>query len=123
MAHSSFHLEVLRRLDVDETDAVSLLVERATESDGVRPLSEHVSLHLRYGGDEGVRHLLLYGEGQADQPHLAGYAHLDVTDEVAGSSSELVVDPGLAPPRGWPNSGQRSASRDSRRPTAAMGTR
>ncbi|HVQ86675.1 MAG TPA: mycothiol synthase [Actinomycetes bacterium] len=88
-----FQLEVLRRLDDDETAAVTLLVERATEADGVRPLSEHVSLHLRYGGDAGVRHLLLYGDGRGEQPHLAGYAHLDVTDQVAGSSSELVVDP------------------------------
>ena len=32
--------------------AVSALVEAATEADGVRPLSEHVMLHLRYGGDE-----------------------------------------------------------------------
>ena len=93
MAREPFHLEVLRRLDADETAAVTLLVERATEADGVRPLSEHVSLHLRYGGDAGVRHLLLYGEGRGEQPHLAGYAHLDITDEVAGSSSELVVDP------------------------------
>jgi len=87
------HLEVLQRLDPDETAAVTLLVERATEADGVRPLSEHVSLHLRYGGDMGVRHLLLYGEGRRARPHLAGYAHLDTTDTVAGSSSELVVDP------------------------------
>jgi mycothiol synthase len=88
-----FQLEVLRRLDADETAAVTLLVERATEADGVRPLSEHVSLHLRYGGDTGVRHVLIYGDGRGDRPHLAGYAHLDTTDAVAGSSSELVVDP------------------------------
>jgi mycothiol synthase len=93
MAREPFQLEVLRRLDADEIAAVSLLVERATEADGVRPLSEHVSLHLRYGGDTGVRHLLLYGEGHGERPHLAGYAHLDITDVVAGSSSELVVDP------------------------------
>jgi len=92
-APSDFHLEVLHRLDADETAAVTLLVERATETDGVRPLSEHVSLHLRYGGDAGVRHFLLYGEGKGERPHLAGYAHLDTTDAVAGSSSELVVDP------------------------------
>ena len=86
-------IEVLGRLDTDETAAVSLLVERATESDGVRPLSEHVMLHLRYGGDEPVRNLLVYADGRGEQPHLAGYAHLDVTDEVAGASAELVVDP------------------------------
>lgn len=88
-----FHVEVLLKLDQDETDAVALLAERATEGDGVRPLSEHVTLHLRHGGDEGVRHLLAYGDGRGAHPHLAGYVHLDVTDEVAGSSAEVVVDP------------------------------
>ena len=38
--------------------AVSALVEAATEADGVRPLSEHVMLHLRYGGDDPVRNVL-----------------------------------------------------------------
>jgi mycothiol synthase len=52
-----------------------------------------VSLHLRYGGDAPVRNLLLFGDGTGDRPDLAGYAHLDVTDVVAGSSAELVVDP------------------------------
>lgn len=72
---------------------MTLLAERTTEHDGVRPLSEHVSLHLRHGGDDGVRHLLAYGDGRGTLPHLAGYAHLDVTDVVAGPSAEIVVDP------------------------------
>ncbi len=45
-------------------------------------------LHLPRGGDEGVRNLLVVDGGE-----LLGYAHLDVTDEVAGSSAELAVDP------------------------------
>ena len=81
-------LEVLGRLDPDEVAAVALLVERATEVDGVRPLSEHVVLHLRYGGDAPALNILAY-RGNA----LVGYAHLDTTDEVAGASAELVVDP------------------------------
>ncbi len=88
-----FHLEVLPRLEPDELAAVTLLVERATEEDGVRPLSEHVSLHLRYGGDVGAKHVLIYAEDARDRPHLAGYAHLDTTDFVSAPSSELVVDP------------------------------
>jgi mycothiol synthase len=88
-----FHLEVLPSLEADELAAVSLLVERATETDGVRPLSEHVTLHLRHGGDQASRHILAYAEGSRDRPHLAGYAHLDATDFVSGPSSELVVDP------------------------------
>lgn len=86
-------LEVRGRLDVAETDAVARLVERATQADDARPLSEHVSLHLRYGGDAPVRNLLLFGADGDNRPPLAGYAHLDVTDVVAGSSAELVVDP------------------------------
>jgi mycothiol synthase len=80
--------EVLRRLeDADVTD-VGLLVEQVTEADGIRPLSEHVMLHLRHGGDVDVRHVLSRSGGE-----LVGYAHLDVTDQVAGPSAELAVTP------------------------------
>jgi mycothiol synthase len=69
-------------------EAVLGLVRLAAEEDGVGPLSEHVMLHLRYGGDAGARNLLLLrGE------ELAGYAHLDPTDPVAGPSGELVIHP------------------------------
>ena len=81
-------VEVLGRLSPEEVRAVALLVEAATEADGVRPLSEHVVLHLRYGGDAPVRNVLVY-VGDV----LAAYAHLDVTDEVAGASAEIVVHP------------------------------
>src|SRR5437899_5147433 len=91
-ATASPRIEVLARLDPDEVTRVALLVERATEVDGKRPLSEHVALHLRHGGDEGVRHILAYLPSAAGEK-LAGYAHLDVTDEVEGPSAELVVDP------------------------------
>jgi len=82
-------LEVRGQLSTDEVSVVRRLVASATEADGVRPLSEHVVLHLRYGGDTPGRNLLLY----APDGRLGGYAHLDVTDVVAGSSAELVVDP------------------------------
>jgi mycothiol synthase len=113
-------VEVVGPLSEDEVRAVAGLVEAATEADGVRPLSEHVMLHLRYGGDAPVRNVLIYlpaqntedqnpedqnTEGQpaadqrpdgqrADEPGwLAAYGHLDVTDEVAGASAEVVVHP------------------------------
>ena len=60
----------------------------STEADGVGPLSEHVMLHLRYGGDSRARNVLLTSGGQ-----IAGYAHLDPTDPVEGPSGELVIHP------------------------------
>ena len=81
-------VEVVGPLDADEVRAVSALAEAATEADGVRPLSEHVMLHLRYGGDQRVRNVLVW-----QGPRLVAYGHLDVTDEVAGASAELVVHP------------------------------
>jgi mycothiol synthase len=81
-------IEHQARLSSAETAAVRALVGAAAEADGLSPLSEHVMLHLRYGGDAPVRNLLAWvGE------RLVGYAHLDVTDEVAGASAELVVHP------------------------------
>jgi mycothiol synthase len=83
------HLEVCRRLQPADVTAVVALVDAVTETDGLRPLSEHVMLHLRYGGDPGARHLLA-----RDQPgNLVGYAHIDVTDAVEGSAAELAVHP------------------------------
>lgn len=80
---------VLDRLSPSDVEAVRELVERVTTADGVGPLSEHVLLHLPGGGDVGVHHVLV-----RDDERLVGYAHLDVTDRVAGSSAELAVDPG-----------------------------
>ncbi|MET7459247.1 mycothiol synthase [Nonomuraea sp. NPDC005501] len=81
-------VEVRQRLSDQEITEVLSLVEAATEADGVRPLNEHVMLHLRYGGDPHARSVLLYA-GDV----LAGYAHVDPTDEVEGPSGELVVHP------------------------------
>ena len=46
-----FDLTIARRLAGDEVPAVNALIQKVTDADGVRPLSEHVMLHLRYGGD------------------------------------------------------------------------
>ncbi|MET8864340.1 mycothiol synthase [Nonomuraea sp. NPDC004580] len=81
-------VDIRQRLADQEIADVLGLVEAATEADGVRPLNEHVMLHLRYGGDPQARSLLLYA-GDA----LAGYAHVDPTDEVEGPSAEVVVHP------------------------------
>jgi mycothiol synthase len=81
-------LDIRPRLDPHEIRSVVTLVDDVTEADGVRPLSEHVMLHLRYGGDDRARNFLLW-----DGDDLAGYAHLDTTDAVEGASAELAVGP------------------------------
>ncbi len=86
-------IEVSARLDPVEVAAVGLLVEAVTEADGVRPLDEHVMLHLRYGGDYDVRHVLVWHRDEHKTDLVVGYLHLDVTDPVAGSSAELAVHP------------------------------
>lgn len=80
-------IEQVARLTSEQVADVAHLVEAATEADGVRPLSEHVMLHLRHGGDEATHNVLLYDDG------LAGYAHLGLADQVAGPSGEVVVHP------------------------------
>ncbi|MEO3854637.1 mycothiol synthase [Acrocarpospora sp. B8E8] len=82
------HVVIRERLSDDEVTSVLALVEAATETDGVRPLNEHVMLHLRYGGDTGAKSFLLYADDT-----LAGFAHLDPTDPVEGPSGELVISP------------------------------
>jgi mycothiol synthase len=74
------------------TDAAAVLqlVSEAARADGVSPLSEHVLLHLKYGGDPQGRDVLLWYEGR-----LAGYGHLDPTDRVEGPAAEMVIRPAL----------------------------
>jgi mycothiol synthase len=81
-------IAVSERLDADQVRAVLRLATAAGGADGTYPLSEHTVLHLQYGGDTQVRHVLLH-EGAA----LAGYAHVDMADLVEGASAELAVDP------------------------------
>ena len=78
--------DVLGRLPPDDVQAVHRLVQQVEAADGTAPLSEHVLLHLPYGGDAEVRNLLV-----RDGSEVLGYANLDVTDEVEGSSAELAV--------------------------------
>lgn len=82
--------EIVRadRLTPSEVTDVLALTRAASDADGVYPLSEHVTLHLRHGGDAPAVHLLARAGD-----HLAGYAHVDTTDVVEGPSAELCVHP------------------------------
>jgi mycothiol synthase len=75
-------------LSLADAAAVLELVSEAADADGVSPLSEHVLLHLRYGGDAEVRNVMLWQQGR-----LAGYGHLDPTDRVEGPVAEMVIRP------------------------------
>lgn len=79
-------LAITTRLDQPQIDLAVALIEQVTEFDGLSPVSEHVLLHLRHGGDDQGRHFLLWQDQE-----LVGYAHLDVTDEVEGPSAEIAV--------------------------------
>lgn len=84
-------IEKLDHLDPGEQEGILTLISAATEHDGIPPISEHVVLHLRHGGDKDDRHLIVTtddGNGK-----IVGYAHIDLTDKVAGSSAELVIHP------------------------------
>lgn len=82
-------VEVRSHLDRAEVLDVFELVDAAARHDGTTPISEHVLLHLRHGGDADVRHLLHRG----DDGRLDAYGHVDVTDAVEGPSAEIVVAP------------------------------
>lgn len=86
---SEISLSTLDHLDHAQVRELQDLLSAATETDGVRPLSEHVWLHVIHGGDEESTHLLARGPSG----DLVGYAHLDATDAVEGPSAELVVHP------------------------------
>lgn len=95
MTVSNEPIDVLRELSDHHRAAVSLLLEAATEADGVAPVSEHVVLELSSGADVG-RHLLLGSGGR-----LLGYAHREDEDttptgavaRVRVREIELVVHP------------------------------
>lgn len=73
------------QLTSEQAAAVLRLVDHIAELEGVRPLSEHVMLQVRYGAGDGIRHALLWSGSE-----LVGYAHLEVRDVVAELAT---VDP------------------------------
>jgi mycothiol synthase len=90
---ATVHVTVHGRLPLDAVGEVEELLRAATDADGVQPLSEHVWLHLRHGGEGPDLNILLRLPDPDGDGALAGYAHLDPTDPVAGPSAETVVHP------------------------------
>jgi len=75
-------------LSPDQAALVLELANAARQADGVAPLSEHVLLHVRHGGAQGSRDLLVLADDI-----VAGYAHLDAAERPGDMSGELVVHP------------------------------
>jgi len=86
---STYRIDDRRSLTADEIGPLRALIERVTDHDGMRPLSEHVWLHLKEGGDARGRHFI----ATRATGEIVGYAHLDITDAVEGPSAEVAVDP------------------------------
>ena len=80
-------LEVTTSLSHADLHAIAVLVERATELDGARPLSDHVMLHLLADSHDGFLHICAWQGAQ-----LVGYACIDRTDSSSGPSVEIAVD-------------------------------
>jgi mycothiol synthase len=75
-------------LDLAQQENVLAIVHAAFHADDVEPLSEHVELHLKHGGDKPISHILAVKNNE-----IVGYGHLDQTDLLEGPSAELVVHP------------------------------
>ena len=85
-------IETLRHLGQPDLDAVSSLVDAATEADGVAPLSEASVLNLLSGRDGTWAHLLVFTGAPGTEERVAAYAYLDAADS-GTASAELVVHP------------------------------
>ena len=81
-------MKFLQELTPQSLQGAIDLITKTTDHDGIPPVSEHVLLHLRHGGDKNDRHIVVEDGGK-----IVGYAHLDLTDQVEGPSTELLIDP------------------------------
>nr|WSX77703.1 mycothiol synthase [Streptomyces sp. NBC_00899] len=81
-------IDTLTDLPADTAQAVLDLIATAATADGQPAVSEQGRLHVRRGGREGVRHLLLRSGDE-----LAGYGQIEDTDPVEAPAAEFVVHP------------------------------
>lgn len=87
---ASVRFAIVSRLEPSDVADLTDLLDEITDHDGLRPLSEHVWLHAKEGGEEHGLHVIAR---DAVSDSLVGYAHIDVTDEVEGASAEFTVAP------------------------------
>lgn len=79
---------VVREVPAGTVQQVGELIDTAARADGQPAVSEQGRLQLRGGPREGVRHLLLYADGE-----LAGYGQLEGIDPVEAPVGEFLVHP------------------------------
>ena len=65
------------RLSPSQQKSVLDFINRVKIDFSHSPISEHILLHLRYGGDKADSHLLVEKDNQ-----VIGYAHLDKLDRL-----------------------------------------
>ncbi len=81
-------LEVHQSLDENLFSKIQLLLNSCAETDGLNPFSEHAILHMQYGHETEVQHILCFSG-----VNLVGYAHVDLSDAIYGPSMEVAVLP------------------------------
>jgi mycothiol synthase len=81
-------VSTVESLNTTQQEDVLEIINAAYAIDKVSPLSEHVELHLKHGGDKPISHILI-----TQNSKVIGYGHLDQTDLVEGPSAEIVVHP------------------------------
>ena len=81
-------IQVHQSLDEINYELIQNLLNSCADADGVNPFSEHAMLHLQHGLEREVQHYEMF-----DGNNLAGYAHVDLSDQVYGPSIEIAVSP------------------------------
>lgn len=84
----ALRLEIADRLDPVAIGAIAALSERVADAEGVRPLSEHVALHILQANSPNQLHICAWLDEE-----LLGYGYLDLPIESGSFRGELAVEP------------------------------